>query len=190
MLSKIKMYYLMFVGALTALGESVYLSLTTYMARSGLIAYVNLYSQRTYDAALLLKAAALVGASANGTLILDVGGGGLTPGMIDADLVVDVTALEIDSSDESYDISVQGSPDATFATAGNIVTLGGVTVGHSSSTRLTLLLQGTNDVPGRFIVPIRNEKNGTTYRYLRIRTVVVGTVATGINYTAWLAKDE
>lgn len=159
--------------------------LIAYCASVGTLAFANLFSQRTYDNSLLLKAAALVAATANGTLILDLGNG-----CVDADLIIDATALEIDTGDESYEIMVQGSPDATFATAANIVYLGGVTVGHHSSARLTAAGQGTDDVPGRFLCPIRNEKNGITYRYMRIRTVVVGTIATGINYTAWLAKDD
>ncbi len=145
----------------------------------------NIYSQRTYDNALLLKAAALVASSAAGSLILDVGNG-----LVDADLIIDATAVEVDSSNESFEIVLQGSPDATFGTAANIVALASITVGHHSSTRLTALAQGTDDVVGRFLLPVRNEKNGTTYRYLRIATIVVGTIGTGINYTAWLAKDD
>jgi len=147
----------------------------------------NLYSQRTYDAALLLKAAGLVAATANGSLILDVGAG-----LVDADLVVDVTALEVDSNDESYEIIVQGSSDATFGTAANIASLGSITMGDKASTRLAagVFQVGTDDVIGRYLMPVRNERNGTTYRYLRIKTIVAGTIATGINYSAWLAKDD
>jgi hypothetical protein len=145
----------------------------------------NLYSQRTYDAALLLKAAGLVAASADGTLILDVGNG-----LLDCDLVVDVTALEVDSSDESYTIVLEGSPDAAFGTAANIMPMAKITLGHHSSTAGALQAQGAEDAAGRYIVPCRNERGGTTYRYLRIRTVIAGTIATGINFTAWLAKDD
>lgn len=155
-----------------------------YVSDHGLVAHLNLYSQKTYDASLLLKAAGLVAATANGALILDVG-----IGLLDCALVIDATAVEIDTTDESYEVIVQGSPDATFATAGNIVSLGSIVIGHASSVRLTSQGQGTTDVPGRFLVPIRNEKNGVLYRYMRLRTVVVGTIATGINYSAWLAKE-
>ncbi len=41
---------------------------------------------------------------------------------------------------------------------------------------------------GRKIVPIRTELEGTVYRYVRLHTTVAGTIATGINYTAFLAK--
>jgi hypothetical protein len=146
----------------------------------------NLHSQATYDAALLLKAAAAVAATANGSLILDVG-----TGMVKGDVIIDVTGLEIDSNDESYEIIIQGSSDATFGTAANIASLCSVTIGDKVATRLAygVFQVGTDDTTGRYTLPFRNERNGTTYRYLRIKTVVVGTITTGITYSAWLAKD-
>ncbi len=145
----------------------------------------NIYTQRTYDNDLLLKAAGLVAASADGSLILDVG-----TGLVDADLILDVTAMEVASNDESYTVVLEGSPDAAFGTATNITPLALIVMGDRLSTAGALQAQGADDTVGRYCVPCRNERNGTTYRYLRIRTVVAGTVATGINFTAWLAKDE
>lgn len=146
----------------------------------------NLHSQHTYDAALLLKAAALVAATANGSLVLDVGSG-----MVKGDLIIDVTALEIDSNDESYEVILQGSSDLAFGTAANISSLCSVTMGDKASTRLAsgVFQVGTDDAIGRYTLPFRNERNGTTFRYLRIKTIVAGTIATGINYSAWLAID-
>ena len=63
------------VAMAIAVVESVKSTLAFYTSEAGLIAFLNLYSQFTFDAALLLKAAALVGATANGTLILDLGNG-------------------------------------------------------------------------------------------------------------------
>ena len=52
------------------------------------------------------------------------------------------------------------------------------------------VLRGDQDsTTGRYILPVRNEINGTVYRYARVYTVVAGTIATGINYKAFLAKD-
>ena len=147
----------------------------------------NLHSQATYDAALLLKADAAVGATANGSLILDVGAG-----MCKGDVIIDVTALEIDSNDESYEIVLQGSSDANFGTAANVTSLCSVTIGDKVATRLAsgVFQVGTDDTIGRFTLPFRNERNGTTYRYLRIKTIVVGTIGgDGITYSAWLAKE-
>lgn len=140
----------------------------------------NLYSQRTYDAALLLKAAALVASSANGTLTVDLGSG-----FVCGDMVIDVTAIEVDSNDESYQIILEGSPDAAF-TAGTLATLAQIVVGEATASAMAP--QGFNDGVGRFVVPFRNERNGTLYRYTRVRTVVAGTIATGINYSAFIAK--
>jgi hypothetical protein len=143
----------------------------------------NRFSQRTYDNALLLKAAGLVAASANGSVILDVGNG-----LVDADLIMDVTAIEIDTTDESYAIVLEGSPDSDFGTAANIVVLNRRIVGHASAAAMAPA--GVTSTVGRYLDPVRNEINGTTYRYLRLRTVVAGTIATGINYLSFLAIDS
>jgi hypothetical protein len=111
-------------------------------------------------------------------------------GLLDAFLVIDVTALEIDSNDESYEIVLQGTNTAAFATATDIYPLCSVTLGDKASTRLAagVLALGTDGTVGRYVLPFRNEQNGTTFRYLRIKTIVAGTIATGINYSAWVAK--
>lgn len=168
-----------------SVADAAFVRFERFMIKNGLIlCMANTYSQRTFDAALLLKAAGLVAATGDGSLILDVG-----TGLLDADLIIDVTALEIDSNNESYEIILTGSPDATFGTAANIVPLASITIGDHASTRLAVMELGADDTVGRYCVPIRNERNGTTYRYLRLTYVVVGTVVTGINFSAWLAKD-
>lgn len=164
--------------------EQAHKALFKYMGTAGMVMQLNLYSQFTYDAALLLKAAGLVAASADGTLILDVGNG-----LLDCCLVLDVTALEVDSNDEGYTVILEGSNSATFAVAADIFPLATITIGDHLSTPQALLQQGADDTVGRYVVCVRNERNGNTYRYLRTRTQVVGTIATGINYMAWLAKD-
>lgn len=145
----------------------------------------NLYSQFQYDSSLLLKAAALVAATANGTLELDLGAG-----LVNGFVVVDATAVEIDSNDESYEIILQGSTVAGFGTAAAIAPLAMMTICDKASTRgaAGVIGNGTDDVAGRYVIPFRNERNGTIYRYVRIRTVVVGTIAAGINYSAFIAK--
>lgn len=144
---------------------------------------MSLYSNRTYDNALLLRAASLLASTATESTILDMGSG-----LADMDMIVDVSAIEVDTGDESYAIILEGSPDATFGTAGNISALARLTLGHHSATAVAP--QGFESAVGRYLVPVRNEQNGTLYRYLRIRTVIAGTIATGINFSVWLAKDE
>lgn len=133
------------------------------------------YSRRTYDHATLLKAAGLVAASAAGSVILDLGNG-----LMAADMVIDITALEVATGDEIYTISLEGSNVADMT---------------SGSVELAKQTFGNNPAPadadtavGRHILPIRNELNGVLYRYVRVYTTVAGTIATGINYTAFLTK--
>lgn len=74
----------------------------------------------TFDTSRQLQDAGLVASSAAGTRILDKGPGiGIRAGVV----VIDVSAIEIASNDEAYTIHVQGSPDAAFGTAGNVVEL-------------------------------------------------------------------
>lgn len=133
------------------------------------------YSMKTYDHATLLKEAGLVATSAAGSVILDLG-----DGFMEADLVIDVTALEVADGNEIYTISLEGSSVAAMT---------------SGSVELAKITMGNNPAPadadtdiGRHVVGVRNELNGTIYRYVRLYTTVAGTVATGINYSAFLAK--
>lgn len=146
----------------------------------------NLYSQRTYDAALLLRApTTAITSTETGSLILDLG-----VGLVDADMVLDVATMDVASTDESYTFVLEGSPDAAFGTAGNISILAiaglGSAAGVATATGAPL---GTSDTVGRFIVPFRNERNGTTFRYIRLKTVIAGTSAS-TTFTAFIAKDD
>jgi dihydroxyacetone kinase DhaKLM complex PTS-EIIA-like component DhaM len=133
----------------------------------------KLHSQYTYDNNLLAKAAGLVAASADVATILDLGAG-----FVAADMVVDVSAIELDTADEKYDILVLGSNSPTFASG--VVQLARQTLGKATAP-VTL-----DTGVGRFPIPFHNELNGTQYRYVRLRTVVAGTIVSGINYTAFI----
>jgi hypothetical protein len=131
--------------------------------------------RKTFDAATVLKAAGLVAASTTHSLILDLG-----DGFMDADLVLDVTALEVAGGDEIYTISLEGSNVAGMA---------------SGSVILAQTVMGNNPAPadadsglGRHVVPFRNEFEGVNYRYVRLQTTIAGAIATGINFSAFLAK--
>jgi len=135
----------------------------------------NEFSQFQYDDALNLKDAGLVASTAAGATILDLG-----PGIVDGFIVLDVTAVEVADGNEIYDISLEGSNVAAM-TSGS-VTLATIEMGNAAAPA------DADTATGRFAVPFRNEQNGTVYRYVRIHTAVAGTVATGINYSAFLAK--
>ena len=130
-----------------------------------------------YDVNLILKSAGLIAASTNHTSI-DLGGkAGI--GLV----IIDIDAIEIASNDESYIIVVQGSDDdSTFY---NLVEL---EFGANE-----ILDNDADTLVGREIIPFRNSRRRPNtagdreqiLRYIRLRTIVAGTIATGINYTAF-----
>lgn len=136
----------------------------------------------TFDALQEMKDAGLIAASAAAQVdgaakILNVG-----DAVYEGTLVVDVSAIEIASNDEHYRILVQGSTSATFASV--IETLGAIDLGATEVRD-----GGAQDsVVGRYEVAFVNVQADVTYPYLRVYTFVSGTIATGINYTAWISK--
>jgi hypothetical protein len=135
----------------------------------------NLYSQFTYDDALELKSAGLLAASADGT-ILDLGAG-----LFDGFVVVDMTACEVATGDEIYTVSLEGSNVATM-------TSGSVCLGKKVFGNLVVPMDAALSTAGRYVIPVRNEEGGSIYRYVRLSTLIAGTIATGINFSAFLAK--
>lgn len=130
-----------------------------------------------YDDALELKAAADVTTTAAGSLVVDLG-----DGYFDGFLVIDVTALEVASTDEKYTIVLEGSNVAALA-SGSVVLAAAPMMGNSVAPA------DADTAVGRFAVPVTNEQNGELYRYVRVHTTVAGTIdTTGINYSAFLAK--
>lgn len=137
---------------------------------------MNPYGNFTYDDALSLKDAGLVATSAAESTIVDLG-----DGLFDGYLVLEVTAIEVASNDEIYDVCLEGS--AVAAMTSGSVCLARIQLGNATAPA------DADTSTGRFVVPVRNEQNGTLYRYVRIYTAVAGSIATGINFSAWLAKD-
>lgn len=160
---------------LQALALAAGLWFNAMLAEAGLSSAANEYSRKTYDHELLLKAAGLLAATTVGAIILDIG-----PGLVDCDLVLDVSAIEVATGDEIYTVYVEGS-NVEAMTSGSVILataqLGNVAAPSDADT-----------ATGRFIFPFRNELNGTIYRYVRLHTAIAGTIATGINFTAFLAK--
>ena len=132
------------------------------------------------DSGFTLKAAGLIAASAAVATIADLGAG-----YVEGNVVIDVTALEIADNDELYDIVVQLSSDSDFGTDTNIVEKCALSLSAAEVKRTDA---NKDDIIGRHILPFNNLYATTVYRYLRIYTVVAGTIATGINYTARIAK--
>lgn len=83
-------------------------------------------------------------------------------------LVLDVAALDLADTNETYSIEVQFSNSSTFA-SGNI-------------TGISIPVTAT----GRIEQPIVNVKSGVVYQYCRLRHVLGGTTPS-INYQAHVA---
>lgn len=138
----------------------------------------------TFDINMLLKDAGLVAASAAAQVsaaakVIDLGGAD----PFFAVVVIDASAIEVDTGDEKYELMIQGSNSSTFAGAVSAV-LAQMTLGHATALASGL----ATTTPGRYELPFLNVQNGTIYRYLRMYTKIAGTIATGINYTAFLGE--
>lgn len=146
----------------------------------------------TLDATLQLKDAGLIAATA----VTTVGGSAVTIDLGSAKfqkgrIIVDVTACEVASNDELYEIQLQGAEASAFSTAYEL-----------SAKQLGALEVTGNAIDsgiGRYVIYFDNVAHTSAtvaggepkpMRYLRLRTVVSGTIATGINYTAWMVKDK
>lgn len=140
------------------------------------------YNHVLHDDALIMKAAGLIAASAAVATIIDTGpGAGFRAGRVE----INVTAAEIASNDELYDIVIQGSNSATFATASGVLDLASIPIAAAGVNRTDsdyVQVAGIRSLYFDNVGP-----DGTVYRYLRLYTVVAGNIATGINYTAKLS---
>jgi hypothetical protein len=146
---------------------------------------MSLANQRSYsfDSTLQLKDAGLVAASAaaqvaSSNQIINLGGAVPFLGVV----VIDVTALEVDTGDEIYTIILEGSNSSSFA-SGNVA-LAAMPMGHATALAAGLASAGT----GRFELPFINVQADTAYQYLRLYTKIAGTIATGINYKAYIGR--
>lgn len=141
-------------------------------------------SQNSYtlDGEHELKTAGLIAASAAVATVVDFGAA-----YYKGDLVIDVSAIETASGDELYDIVFQVTNVAAFATDTDIWERATLTLGADAAKRTDA---NGDDVVGRYVLGVDNEYAGTLMRYVRLYTVVAGTIATGINYTAFLARNQ
>jgi|GEM_PF-483260 hypothetical protein len=139
--------------------------------------------QGTFDADLEFKDAGLVAASAAATVDSEAKVVDLGTGLFKGCMILDVSALEIASDNEIYDIVIQGSPDEAF-TAATMAELAALNLSAKEVKRTDC---DKDDVAGRFKLYFDNENNGTFYRYARIYTVVAGSIAGGggINFAAY-----
>lgn len=144
------------------------------------------------DSATQLKDAGLVAADTAGAVggsaaFADLGGG-----YAEFDVVIDWSACEVASGDEKYDLRIEGCASSGFAS--NVYVLTRLILGDSSVTN------NATDTPpaGRMVIHANNvaitsasDGNSTSaLRYVRVYADVAGTIATGLNYQAWLTAKQ
>ena len=142
-----------------------------------------LYNTYILDESTKLKDAGAVAASAAAQVdaadqILNVG-----TGKIKAVVVIDATAVEVDSGDELYTIIAEFSNTDDFS--------GDVAVGAMQYLGDASAIPGGGNidlVEGRYALHVTNVINDVHYEYMRLYTVVEGTIATGIDYVANLTS--
>jgi len=114
--------------------------------------------------------------------IIDLGGNQSTSpkqqARMDAVLIVDVSAIDISSSNETYKLILVGSNDAGLAT-GNVV-LGEIMLGKGASLDI---LNGADSVVGQYEIPFSTNQAGNLYEFLGLYAVLGGTTPS-ITYTA------
>ena len=129
-----------------------------------------------FDALTVFEEALTTAVTANLANILTVG-----DGRIDAIAVLDITALDIVTTDETYNVYIQGSSSATFAS--DIENLAAYDLADTASR------DGGADVTsliGRHEIHFSNSMNGVEYKYIRARIVIAGTTPS-ITLTAWVS---
>jgi len=134
-----------------------------------------------FDASLQLKDSNAITASAAGQVggsdeILDIG-----TGRVDAVAIVDISALDITTGDETYGVEIQGSSAADFGS--DVVVYAEKVFGDS-----TVSHDSVDSVPGRYEIPFTNNQEGVTRRYLRTYTRIAGTTPS-ITHTVHVAPS-
>lgn len=118
--------------------------------------------------------------------MLDLGGNqGVTPkqqARIDAMLLLDITAIDIASGNETYQLDVMVSNDPAFA-AGNAVCAAGIQLGKGASLRGALAQ--ADSVIGTVELGVTNQVAGTIYEFMKVYLTAGGTTPS-INIQAYL----
>lgn len=140
---------------------------------------------RLVDTLLELKAAGAVVAD-TAHPIVDIGAG-----LVRADVVVKHTALE-SAAGVQYELTLLGSNSATFASG--VVCLASIRMGNGAAINTALgaipgaVVDVNDPATGSNVFPFTNERNGQTYRFVRLVSALTGTISTGINFYSYITK--
>jgi len=117
-------------------------------------------------------------------------------GRFDGYLVLDISAIDFSSTDETYRIFLMGSNDSGW-TSGNIEILAvrdfaAVTAGRLVATIVpasyALPVTGSGRAATKFVIPVTNFMGAFTFRYLQVYLVAAGTTPS-ITASVWLAPN-
>ena len=137
----------------------------------------NQYSQFMFDAATELKAAGGLTTSTDGSIL------NLGTGIVEGYVVIDLASAEVATGNEIYTISLEGSNVAAMSS-------GSVCLAKKVFGNLVVPMDGALSTAGRYVIPFRNEEGGTIYQYIRLSTLIAGTIdTTGIVFAAFIAAD-
>lgn len=135
----------------------------------------------TLDAAMILKDAGVVTASGAAQVsavarVLNVG-----PAFLQGVMTVDFAALDITSTDEGYEVRLQGSSDPTFAT--DVSILASVRAGTAVGTG-----ENASGIGRRQTTFVNVSEDGKPLQYLRAYHVLSGTTPSA-NYQAFIGQN-
>lgn len=116
-------------------------------------------------------------------------------GRFDGYLVLDISAMDLSSNDETYRFLLLGSNDAAFAN-GNVETLAfkdfaAATAGRilPTVTPASYAVPASGKAATRWSIPISNLSGVYLFRYLQLYAVIGGTTPS-ITLSAWLANNQ
>lgn len=145
--------------------------------------------KKTFDSLLELKDAYAMTVSAacqvdSSAKVLDLG-----TGLVEGDIIIDVSACEVASDDEKYVIGAQISSASDFAS--DYYEIASLILGSAGTAAGDCIPGDTDMAVGRYVLPFKNMiKDGDTKRYARLYVTISGTIATGINFTGYLTKKS
>ena len=112
----------------------------------------------------------------------------LGDGLVEGYMIVDIDAILCSAADVLYEIFLQGSQSATFATAGAVRNLAALELGSGELMTNATATSGDEGAAGnRYVVPFRNEVNGEVFRYVRAYLELADGTGESITTTIWLS---
>lgn len=115
-------------------------------------------------------------------------------GRIQGMWAVDITAIDVVTGDERYDMWLLGSNDVAWGN-GNVEALAFVNVGGATGRPIATILGASPAIPPTgltgtmLVIPWTNLRQRIVYRYVRGYLVIAGTTPT-ITLQSWLSYDS